>query len=90
MTVQGTRWVLPLAFTVLATLVGGTSRARAADDVRPPTLVCVDGLLNEGRSPPWRARAISAPPLALRRRRTGERRVYLRASLSRVLRVPDS
>ena len=45
MTVQGTRWVLPLAFTVLATLVGGTSRARAADDVRPPTLVCVDGLL---------------------------------------------
>jgi len=45
MTVRVTRWVLPLAFTVLATLVGGTSRARAADDVRPPTLVCVDGLL---------------------------------------------
>ena len=45
MTVRATRWVLPLAFTVLASLVGGTSRAPAADDVRPPTLVCVDGLL---------------------------------------------
>ena len=45
MTVQGTRWVLPLAFTVLASLVAGTSRAPAADDVRPPTLACVDGLL---------------------------------------------
>src|SRR3989442_2800310 len=44
-TVRATRWVLPLAFTVLATLVGGTSPAAAADDVRPPTLVCVEGLL---------------------------------------------
>jgi hypothetical protein len=45
MIVRATRWVLPLAFTVLAALVGGPSLARAADDVRPPTLVCVDGLL---------------------------------------------
>ena len=45
MTVRVTRWVLPLAFTVLASLVAGTSRAPAADDVRPPTLACVDGLL---------------------------------------------
>ena len=30
---------------MLATLAGGTSLARAADDVRAPTLTCVDGLL---------------------------------------------
>jgi len=45
MTVRWTRWVLPVVFAVLATLVGGTSLAPAADDVRPPTLTCVDGLL---------------------------------------------
>jgi hypothetical protein len=45
MTVQGTRWVLPLAFTMLASLVGERNVLAAADDVIPPTLTCVDGVL---------------------------------------------
>jgi hypothetical protein len=45
MTVRGAQRVFPLAFTVLAALPGATSLASAADDVRPPTLTCVDGLL---------------------------------------------
>ncbi len=45
MTLRGIRWVPPLAFVLLAVLVGETcSAARAADDVRSPTLTCVDGL----------------------------------------------
>src|SRR5881397_3916303 len=45
MRVPGTHRVLPVAFTVLAAMVGGTGLASAADDVRPPTLTCVDGVL---------------------------------------------
>ena len=39
MIVRGTRWVLPLAFTALAALVGGTSPGRAADDAAQSPLV---------------------------------------------------
>src|SRR5437016_6010956 len=45
MTVPGTRWLLPVAFTVLATVADDGARLRAADDVIPPTLTCVDGVL---------------------------------------------
>ena len=44
MTVRGTCSVLAVAFAVIAAVVSGTSRARAADDVIPPRLTCVDGL----------------------------------------------
>ena len=46
MTGRGARWVL-VAFAVLASLVAGTSRAPATDDVLPPTLTCVDGLFTK-------------------------------------------
>jgi hypothetical protein len=49
MEVRGTPRVRPVVFMLLATLVGGTSLARAADDLIPPTLPCVDGLFT--RSP---------------------------------------
>src|SRR5438309_140555 len=44
MAVRETRWVLPIAFAMLVALVGGTSPVRAANDVIPPRLTCVDGL----------------------------------------------
>ena len=62
MTVRGTRWVLPVAFMVLASLVGESSLARAADEVRAPTLTCVDGLFTR-RIP----RPGETGPLRLRR-----------------------
>ena len=45
MRAPGTHRVLPVAFTVLAAMVAGTGLAIAADNVRPPTLACVDGVL---------------------------------------------
>ena len=62
MAVREMRWVLPVAFMVLATLVGGTRLSRAADDVRPPTLTCVDGVFTR-RIP----RPGETGPLRLRR-----------------------
>src|SRR5438034_6714310 len=47
MRLRATCSVLPVALAVLASLVAGTSRAPAADDVLPPTLTCVDGLLTK-------------------------------------------
>ena len=41
----GTHRVLPVAFTVLAAMIAGTGLASAADDLTPPTLTCVDGVL---------------------------------------------
>ena len=47
MRLRATCSVLPVALAVLASLVAGTSRAPAADDVLPPTLTCVDGLFTK-------------------------------------------
>jgi len=45
MRIPGTHRVLPVAFAVLASMVGGRGLASAAADVTPPTLTCVDGVL---------------------------------------------
>ncbi len=63
MTVERTRRVLPIAFLVLASLVGERNLARAAEDVIPPTLTCVDGLFTRVIPHP------GEPSLRLHRRR---------------------
>ena len=87
MTVRGTCSVLALAFGVIATVVSGTSRARAADDVIPPTRVNTPAAPRTRGSRSTPGRPATSAPLAVRRRRPGEWRLYIRASLPSVLRL---